>query len=220
VSKSLSMSQSIVFTIPISNSMPAGCHSRHDCLLVASVTMAQSLVPEAVYIDFLRHLSETVHDQEPVVLVLRGSLLLRNWFGEGARPAADIDLECFERVRGTRGDAIRPRFTSLVDNARGSCCFAAEASHGYPRTAVKNTGTHGAASCVSSPSSTFARANYPGSNSRAHAQHCKPSFAKRPNLGSISCSERRHVFEKLGSASRTALLKKMLGILNPHPAGR
>ncbi len=70
--------------------------------------------------EFLRNLSETVSEREPVILVLRGSLLLRHWFGERARPAADIDLECFERVRGGRGD----RFTSLIDHCRGLCCFA------------------------------------------------------------------------------------------------
>ncbi|HTU18987.1 MAG TPA: nucleotidyl transferase AbiEii/AbiGii toxin family protein [Gemmataceae bacterium] len=71
---------------------------------------------------FLRYLSETVHGGEPVILVLRGSLLLRHWFAESARPAADIDLECFERVRGRRGN----RFTSLIDHCRGLCCFATE----------------------------------------------------------------------------------------------
>jgi uncharacterized protein (TIGR02996 family) len=84
--------------------------------------MAPLLPTETVFIEFLRNLSETVQATEPVVLILRGSLLLRHWFGEHARPAADIDLECFERNRGSRG----ARFTSLVDHARGLCCFAAE----------------------------------------------------------------------------------------------
>jgi uncharacterized protein (TIGR02996 family) len=84
--------------------------------------MASLLPIETVFIEFLRNLSETVQASEPVILVLRGSLLLRHWFEEHARPAADIDLECFERVRGGRGG----RFTSLVDHGRGLCCFAAE----------------------------------------------------------------------------------------------
>jgi uncharacterized protein (TIGR02996 family) len=77
---------------------------------------------EAAFNEFLRYLSETVNGGEPVILVLRGSVLLRHWFGDRARPAADIDLECFERVRGSRGN----RFTSLIDHCRGLCCFATE----------------------------------------------------------------------------------------------
>jgi uncharacterized protein (TIGR02996 family) len=84
--------------------------------------MAQLTPQEAVLIEFLRYLSETVHASEPVILVLRGSLLLRHWFGESARRAADLDLECFERVRGHRGE----RFPSLVDHGRGLCCYAIE----------------------------------------------------------------------------------------------
>jgi uncharacterized protein (TIGR02996 family) len=86
--------------------------------------MSQSLPLETVFVEFLRNLSLIVQADEPVVLVLRGSMLLRHWFGERARPAADIDLECFERVRGARGS----RFTSLVDHGRGLCCYATELS--------------------------------------------------------------------------------------------
>jgi uncharacterized protein (TIGR02996 family) len=84
--------------------------------------MSPSLLTETVFIEFLRNLSETVHAAEPVVLILRGSVLLRHWFGERARPAADIDLECFERIRGARGD----RFTSVVDHGPALCAYAAE----------------------------------------------------------------------------------------------
>ena len=50
--------------------------------------MSQALTPESVLIEFLRNLGEFVQANEPVVLVLRGSLLLRRWFGEKARPPA------------------------------------------------------------------------------------------------------------------------------------
>lgn len=63
-----------------------------------------------------------MHD--PVVLVLRGSLLLRHWFGSSARTPADLDLECFVRRPEGRGD----RFPSLLDHGRGLCAFAAENS--------------------------------------------------------------------------------------------
>lgn len=84
--------------------------------------MSQWNPQETALLEFLRYLSETVTDREPGILILRGSLLLRHWFGERARPAADIDLECFERERGGRGG----RFPSLIDHARGLCCFATE----------------------------------------------------------------------------------------------
>jgi uncharacterized protein (TIGR02996 family) len=84
--------------------------------------MSPSLDSEIVFIEFLRNLSQTVQGASDPLLVLRGSLLLRHWFGALARPAADIDLECFERVPGARG----PRFPSLVDHGRGLCCFATE----------------------------------------------------------------------------------------------
>lgn len=84
--------------------------------------MTQWTPQEVALIEFLRYLRETVSDQDPVTLILRGSLLLRHWFGERARPAADIDLECFERERRSRGN----RFPSLIDHARGLCCFATE----------------------------------------------------------------------------------------------
>lgn len=94
--------------------------------------MLQWTPQEAAFLEFLRYLGETAQDREPVILILRGSLLLRQWFGERARPAADIDLECFERVRGGRGN----RFPSLIDHARGLCCFATEGAAGANRGAA------------------------------------------------------------------------------------
>jgi uncharacterized protein (TIGR02996 family) len=86
-----------------------------------------------VLVEFLRRLSVTIHELDPVVLILRGSLLLRHWFGERARPAADIDLECFEK-REVRNNVERQRFMSLVDNGRGLCCFAADPGEDFPPT--------------------------------------------------------------------------------------
>jgi uncharacterized protein (TIGR02996 family) len=75
-----------------------------------------------VLIEFLRRLSETLTQWDPA-LVLRGSLLLRYWFGARARPAADIDLECFERP-ASRGNS---RFSGApVAHARALCIYAAE----------------------------------------------------------------------------------------------
>jgi hypothetical protein len=90
--------------------------------------MCRTIPPEAVCIEFLRNLSEFLLADEPVVLILRGSLLLRHWFGENAREAADVDLECFERRRGARGE----RFPSLVDHGRGLCCYATQEGRSRP----------------------------------------------------------------------------------------
>lgn len=105
--------------------------------------------PEEVLIEFLRLVSEAVEGYESsygwdsgVLPVLRGSLLLRHWYGELARPAADIDLECFSRPQ-TRsipdeqrqyfGDGVGPygEFDSLVDYGKAMCRYAAEASSAY-----------------------------------------------------------------------------------------
>lgn len=91
--------------------------------------MSQSFPPEEVIIEFLRNLKSTISGGEPVSLILRGSVLLRHWYGSCARPAADIDLECFNTGRDDRNTQ---RFTSVVDNARGLCCFATEGRHSYP----------------------------------------------------------------------------------------
>jgi uncharacterized protein (TIGR02996 family) len=68
--------------------------------------MADPPPPEEVQIEFLRALAETVASYGGTLIpVLRGSMLMRHWFGAQARPAADIDLECFV----PSGDAPRPR---------------------------------------------------------------------------------------------------------------
>ena len=97
--------------------MPAGLTDSHGLSRIPGGAMSRLTPQEIVLVEFLRYLSQTVHDEEPVVLILRGSLLMRHWFGERARPAADIDLECFERVRGGRG----PRPDSLNRAATDPC---------------------------------------------------------------------------------------------------
>lgn len=78
--------------------------------------------PFEVVLEFLRRLSQTISPGDPV-LVLRGSVLMQLWFGPRARPAADIDLECFERP----GRDHDPRFGgSPVAHARALCIFASQ----------------------------------------------------------------------------------------------
>jgi uncharacterized protein (TIGR02996 family) len=100
-----------------------------------------SVPPVEVLLEFLRLLRETVSGSR-LVPVLRGSLLLRHCFGDEARPAADIDLECFERPRlqpltaeemryigPGRGDY--GEFESLVDYGKAICRYAAESTQYY-----------------------------------------------------------------------------------------
>jgi uncharacterized protein (TIGR02996 family) len=99
--------------------------------------------PEEVLVEFLRALHQVLDEsQEEMAPVLRGSLLLRHWFGNAARPAADIDLECFELPRlerlseeeeEYRGDGIGRwgEYQSLVDFGKAMCRYAAESSRYY-----------------------------------------------------------------------------------------
>jgi uncharacterized protein (TIGR02996 family) len=82
--------------------------------------------PAEVLVEFLHALEQTVSPYDRVVPVLRGSTLMKRWFGEAARPAADIDLEWFQQP-GWGG-----RFASPVDHARGLCMFAVGDHHGSP----------------------------------------------------------------------------------------
>jgi uncharacterized protein (TIGR02996 family) len=76
-----------------------------------------------VAVEFLHALQQTVSSYDQIVPVLRGSILLKRWFGEAARPAADIDLEWFQ-LPGGGG-----QFVSRVDHARRICMFAVN-NHG------------------------------------------------------------------------------------------
>jgi uncharacterized protein (TIGR02996 family) len=55
-----------------------------------------SATPTPVLIEFLRALTRlTTEWDEGFNPVLRGSLLLHHWYGDRARPPADLDIECF-----------------------------------------------------------------------------------------------------------------------------
>jgi uncharacterized protein (TIGR02996 family) len=82
--------------------------------------------PTEVLIEFLHALRQTVSPYDRIVPVLRGSTLMKRWFGKAARPAADIDLEWFQQP-GWGG-----RFASPVEHARGLCMFAVGNHHGSP----------------------------------------------------------------------------------------
>ncbi len=96
--------------------------------------------PQEVVFDFLRLLRETVHNSDDnLIPVLRGSVLLQIWYGELARPAGDIDLECFEDPFAEpyseeelgyqpEGFGVYGEFTSLVDFGKAMCRYAAQSS--------------------------------------------------------------------------------------------
>lgn len=102
-----------------------------------------SAPPLNVLREFHRSLVATVFEyEETLVPVLRGSLLMKIWFGDRARPAADIDLECFEgptrlsqadqyRQTGLTGYGDYREYTSLVDFGKAMCRYAAEESGMY-----------------------------------------------------------------------------------------
>jgi uncharacterized protein (TIGR02996 family) len=98
----------------------------------------ETLPPTEVLLAFVRELNETVTGfEEPHVVLVRGSLLLRLWYGNRARPAGDLDLECFAGPPfspdpddedfvpepGTFGR--HGEFVSLVDFAKAMCRYAA-----------------------------------------------------------------------------------------------
>jgi uncharacterized protein (TIGR02996 family) len=92
-------------------------------MIIKDVAMAKAAAqdptpPTEVLVDFLYVLRQTVSPSDRIVPVLRGSTLMKRWFGEAARPAADIDLEWFQQP-GWGG-----RFASPVEHARGLCMFA------------------------------------------------------------------------------------------------
>jgi uncharacterized protein (TIGR02996 family) len=93
---------------------------------MAKVAAQGPAPPTEVLVEFLHALHQTVNPHDQIVPVLRGSTLLRRWFGEAARPAADIDLEWFPQA-GWGG-----RFASPLEHARGLCMFAVGDHHGSP----------------------------------------------------------------------------------------
>ena len=92
-----------------------------------SRTAAQDPAPPIeVLVEFLYALGQTVSPYDRIVPVLRGSTLLRHWFGEAARPAADVDLEWFPQP-GWGG-----RFVSPIEHARGLCMYAVDGHEDFP----------------------------------------------------------------------------------------
>jgi uncharacterized protein (TIGR02996 family) len=91
-------------------------------------------------VEFVGLLNATVLEfEETLVPVLRGSLLLHHWFGDKARPAADIDLECFERPKTEpipeyvgAGHGRFGEYSSLVDFGKAMCRYAADSSYSSP----------------------------------------------------------------------------------------
>lgn len=74
--------------------------------------------PMEVFAEFLEGLNVTITPYDHITPVLRGSVLMSHWFGELARPAADLDLEWF-------ASSDRPaRSTSPIEHARRLCMFA------------------------------------------------------------------------------------------------
>ncbi len=87
--------------------------------------------PVDVFHEFLRLLALTV-EEEDVLPVLRGSILLQHWFGEKARPAADIDLECFEIKTEADPDGYEYNYyENMVDYGKAMCRYAAISSTYY-----------------------------------------------------------------------------------------
>jgi uncharacterized protein (TIGR02996 family) len=103
-----------------------------------------------VLVEFLHALIRLTHDWEDgFVPVLRGSLLLRHWYGDRARPPADVDIECFVRPDTPRDfDPDEPHpfageeiygpvegrfgrygeFASRIDLGKAMCRYAASAA--------------------------------------------------------------------------------------------
>lgn len=82
--------------------------------------------PMEVLVEFLNALQRTVGPYDRIVPVLRGSTLLRRWFGDAARPAIDIDLEWFPHPSPTG------RLGPAIEHARRLCLFSADNHYGFP----------------------------------------------------------------------------------------
>lgn len=107
--------------------------------------------PLEVLQEFHRSLVSTVSQfEETLIPVLRGSLPMKWWFGDRARPVADIDLECFEGSSTlpaeeleeiaeyrdiSTGHGTYREFDSLVDFGKAMCRYAAEGTSYLERKA-------------------------------------------------------------------------------------
>jgi uncharacterized protein (TIGR02996 family) len=100
-------------------------------MIVEDTAMARAVAqdpapPTEVVVEFLHALGQTVSSYDGIVPVLRGSTLMKRWFGEAARLAADIDLEWF------RQPGWGVRFASPIEHAHRLCMFAVGDHHGAP----------------------------------------------------------------------------------------
>lgn len=86
---------------------------------MAQTAAANPAPPLEVLVEFLYALQGTVNAHDGIVPVLRGSTLMKGWFGDAARPAGDIDLEWFPAPDWGGG-----RFASPVEQARALCMMA------------------------------------------------------------------------------------------------
>jgi uncharacterized protein (TIGR02996 family) len=106
--------------------------------------LQEMTTPLDVLQEFHRLLVTTIWGNESLIPVLRGSLVMKLWFGDRARPAADIDFECFEgpstlseeereelELGETTGYGNYGEFTSLVDFGKAMCRYAAEQTSTY-----------------------------------------------------------------------------------------
>ncbi|MFO0974867.1 MAG: nucleotidyl transferase AbiEii/AbiGii toxin family protein [Planctomycetaceae bacterium] len=114
-------------TIPTSLWTTDGCgllHGEFKGHHMSTADPSTPATPMEVYAEFLHSLNSTVSSYDDLVPVLRGSILMKHWFGEAARPAGDVDLEWFPM------DRYRSRFGSVVDHARALCMYALYNSDG------------------------------------------------------------------------------------------
>ncbi len=94
--------------------------------------MATGAVPDLappieVLIQFLYALQHTVTPYDRIVPVLRGSTIMKHWFGDAARPSADIDLEWFPQAGWRDRAAVSP-----VEHGRRLSMFAVGHHDGSP----------------------------------------------------------------------------------------
>lgn len=75
--------------------------------------------PFEVIAEFLGNLQNVCNPYDRLTPVLRGSTLMRHWFGSRARPAADLDLEWFPDASWTAG-----RYATPIVHARCLCMLA------------------------------------------------------------------------------------------------
>lgn len=82
---------------------------------MAGIAAQDPTPPMEVFVEFLDAIHRKISSREQVVPVLRGSMLMKHWFGDAARPVADLDLEWFP------SPDWGGRFASPLEHARLLC---------------------------------------------------------------------------------------------------